>query len=141
MNGPSPQASPATGGAHPDTRLIDAAVLATGGARVALGLAALVAPRGVSRAFGITDDVEAARYLGGRDLIAGLGIMIGHQHGHSKSWLQGAAMVDCADTVVTLIAAKQGRIPARRAITIALVAAGGATSAGMLALAVSSDDG
>lgn len=133
-------ASPTTTGAQlPDAgdwAVLDVAVIATGGARAALGATALVAPRLVSRAFGISGDVEAARYLGGRDLVAGIGILLGHRRGRARGWLEAAAMIDAVDTMVTLIAAGRGRIAPGRAVAVAAVAGSGAATAALLARAV-----
>lgn len=116
--------------------LVDTAIIAAGGARVALGLTALAAPRIVSRAFGISGDIEAARYLGGRDLVTGLGILLGHRRGRARGWLEAAAIVDALDTVVTLTAASRGRMAVGRALGVATIAAGSAVSAALLAQAV-----
>jgi hypothetical protein len=105
--------------------------------RIALGAVALVAPGPVGQGFGIgADNRAAARYLGGRDLVAGIGMVLGRHHGRARGWYEAAAVTDAIDAAVTVVAGARGAIPARRAALIAVLALGSAGLGMLLAQTV-----
>src|SRR5690606_14815954 len=103
------------------------------------GAAALVAPAPVSRAFGLGDGPTArtaGRYLGGRDLATGLGMVLGARHGSARGWFEAAALIDFIDAGTTVIAGTTGAMPRGRAALVTLVAAGSGATALYLARVV-----
>jgi len=110
--------------------------------RIALGTTGLLAPRPVGRAFGIGDDPRAAvaaRHIAARDLVAGVGIVLGRRHGAARGWYEAAALTDLLDAGIAVIAGARGALPARRAALVALLAGGSAAVGMFLARAVDTD--
>lgn len=104
--------------------------------RIALGAGALVAPAPVSRAFGLGEGPTArlaGRYLGGRDLATGVGMVLADRHGSARGWFEAAALIDFIDAGATLLAAKRGAMPVGRAALVVLLAAGSGSVAMYLA--------
>jgi hypothetical protein len=104
--------------------------------RIALGVTALVAPGPVSQAFGLGDGPTArlaGRYLGGRDLATGVGMVLADRHGSARGWFEAAALVDFLDAGATVLAATRGVIPVGRAALVTLVASGSGAMALYLA--------
>ena len=88
----------------------DAAVaLCLARVRIALGVAALVAPRLVARVMGAGRTPTAAasllaRMLGGRDIALGLGTVVALDRGKPvRGWLEGSALADAVDCVACLL--------------------------------------
>jgi hypothetical protein len=101
-------------------------------ARIAIGLAAVVAPGLASRA--LTGRKAAgiepllARMLGARDLTLGLGAVIALDRGAPvRGWIEGAAVADIVDAVASLLAKKRMR---PRAFTGTVVLASGSAALG-----------
>jgi hypothetical protein len=101
-------------------------------ARIAIGLAAVVAPALASRALsgrkaaGI--EPLLARMLGARDLTLGLGAVIALDRGAPvRGWIEGAAVSDTVDAVASLLARKRMR---PRAFTGTLALASGSAALG-----------
>ncbi len=109
-------------------------VLAIGRTRIAVGLAALVAPRLATRMmFGRGSDSDAAtlfaRMLGGRDLALGLGVVIAVDRGAPlRGWLEAGALADAIDCTSALAA--RDALPART-VAGAAATSGGAAIAGL----------
>jgi hypothetical protein len=89
----------------------DAAVALTlARARIAIGAAALVAPRLAARVMGASDSPAGAapllaRMLGGRDVALGLGTVIALDRGKPvRGWLEGSALADAVDCLACLLA-------------------------------------
>ena len=106
--------------------------LALARARIAIGVAAVVAPGLSSRilsgrkASGI--EPLLARMLGARDLALGLGAVIALDRGAPvRGWIEGAAVSDTLDAVASLLAKKRMSPGAFRAT---LLLAGGSAAAG-----------
>jgi hypothetical protein len=101
--------------------------------RIALGIAALLAPGLVGRAFGIGDAPgtrTAARYLGGRDLAIGLGMLLGRRRGQARGWFEAAALVDAIDTAASVRAISAGVMTrAHGTLVVALTSSSALTSA------------
>jgi hypothetical protein len=102
-------------------------------ARIAIGLAAVVAPGLASRALsgrkaaGI--EPLLARMLGARDLTLGLGAVIALDRGTPvRGWIEGAAVSDTVDAVASLLARKRMR-PRAFTGTLALASASAALGA------------
>lgn len=111
--------------------------------RIALGAAALVAPAPVSRAFGLGDGHAsrlAGRYLGGRDLTTGVGMLLADRHGSARGWFEAAALIDFIDAAATVLAGLTGAMPRGRAAVVTLVAAGSGATALALAQQVGTVD-
>lgn len=109
--------------------------------RIALGVTALAAPRTVSKAFGLGDGpatVLAGRYLGCRDLVSGLGIVLSERHGSARGWYEAAAMIDIGDTAITLAAARRGHLSWTHAALVSVLAASSAAVGLALAATASS---
>jgi hypothetical protein len=103
--------------------------------RIAIGVAALVAPRLAARMMGAGRGPTAtaallARMLGGRDIALGLGTVIALDRGKPvRGWLEGAALADATDAVSGLLA--RSELPRR--VRPATVGLGGASAiAGIL---------
>jgi hypothetical protein len=95
--------------------------------RAALGAAALVAPGPVSRGFGLGEGDGArlaGRYLGGRDLATGIGMVLADRHGSARGWFEAAALIDFIDGAVTATAGIRGSMPRARAALVTLVCVG-----------------
>jgi hypothetical protein len=111
--------------------------------RIGLGVTALAAPGPVGRAFGIGGTQSsrlAGRYLGCRDLVAGAGMALSAPRGRAAPWYAAAAAVDVGDALITIAAARRGRLPALHASAIVAVAlASGATGAYLAATDVGDD--
>jgi hypothetical protein len=109
--------------------------------RVVLGATALVAPGPVSKAFGLGEGPSArvaGRYLGGRDLATGVGMLLAGRHGTARGWFEAAALIDFIDAGATVLAASTGAMPKGRAALVTLLAAGSGAVA--LALARTADE-
>jgi hypothetical protein len=110
------------------------AALAIGRTRMAVGLAAFVAPGLVTRVmFGRGGDHPGgrlfARMLGGRDLALGLGVVIAVDRGAPlRGWLEAGALADAVDSIGALVA--RDDLPART-VSGAAAASGGAAIAGL----------
>jgi hypothetical protein len=101
-------------------------------ARIAIGIAAVVAPGLTSRALSgrKATGIEPlmARMLGARDLTLGLGAVIALDRGAPvRGWIEGAAASDTVDAVASLLAKKRMSPGAFKA-TVLL--AGGSAAAG-----------
>lgn len=108
--------------------------------RIALGATALVAPGLVSRAFGLGEGPTArlaGRYLGGRDLSTGVGMVLADRHGSARGWFEAAALIDFIDAGATVVAASRGAMPVGRAVVVTIVASG----SGALALYLARTEG
>lgn len=115
---------------------MDPLATAFAASRIALGATALVAPGPVCRAFGLDDGPKArlaGRYLGGRDLTTGVGMVLADRHGSARGWFEAAALIDLIDAGATIVAGATGAMPRRRALAVTLVAAGSAALAAALA--------
>jgi len=82
--------------------------------RIAIGLAAVIAPGLASRALSgrKAEGIEPllARMLGARDLTLGLGAVIALDRGAPvRGWIEGAAVSDAVDAVASLLAKKRMR--------------------------------
>src|SRR3954454_16341541 len=81
--------------------------------RIALGAAALVAPRLAARVMGAGRSPAGnsplfARMLGGRDVALGLGTVIAVDRGKPvRGWLEGSALADAVDCLACLLARKE----------------------------------
>src|SRR5690242_19273343 len=82
-------------------------------ARIAIGAAAIVAPRLGARVMGGPDAAGGiaplfARMLGARDVALGLGTVIALDRGKPvRGWLEGSALSDTVDAVACLVARDQ----------------------------------
>jgi hypothetical protein len=93
--------------------------------RIALGVTALVAPRPVSKSFGLgsgSGTTLAGRYLGCRDLVTGVGMVLGQRHGSARGWYEAAAAIDLGDALITIAGAVRGHMPAAHAAAVATLA-------------------
>jgi peptide-methionine (R)-S-oxide reductase len=78
--------------------------------RIAIGVAAVVAPRLATRVMGGRRRSEAvaplfARMLGGRDIALGLGTVIALDRGKPvRGWLEGSVLADAVDCVACVLA-------------------------------------
>ena len=78
-------------------------------ARIAVGIAALTAPRMAARIMGRRDGADGLtplfiRMTGARDIALGLGTVVALDRGAPvRGWLEGSAMTDAADGVVCLL--------------------------------------
>lgn len=111
--------------------------------RIALGVTALAAPRFVSRAFGLgrSDGTAlAGRYLGCRDLVTGLGMVLGERHGSARGWYEAAAMIDLGDAAITVAGARRGYLSWPHALAIAALAASSGVTGLVLASTATPDD-
>ena len=81
--------------------------------RIAIGVAAVAAPRLAARIMGGKRAAEGiaplfARMLGARDIALGLGTVIALDRGKPvRGWLEGAALSDSVDCVACLLAREQ----------------------------------
>lgn len=81
--------------------------------RIALGAAALVAPRLAARVMGAGRSPAGtsplfARMLGGRDVALGLGTVIAVDRGKPvRGWLEGSALADAVDCLACLLARRE----------------------------------
>ncbi|MDZ7734354.1 MAG: hypothetical protein U5R31_15920 [Acidimicrobiia bacterium] len=110
--------------------------------RVALGISASPPPApsvGSSGWAPILSPVSPVGILGGRDLVLGLGMILGARHGSARGWYEGAAVVDLIDSGTTVLAGARGSIPAKHAAAVAVLAA--ANGAVALYLARTVDEG
>ncbi|MEU0935688.1 MULTISPECIES: hypothetical protein [unclassified Embleya] len=119
--------------------LIRKATFGWGGARVALGVVALLDPPRVARPW-IGDDADRtgalvfARALGGRDLALGAGAMFAAVRGEPiRAWALAASAADLGDTLITY--GHRRRLPRGRRAFIAALAGGSALVGVSLALA------
>ena len=86
-------------------------------ARIALGIAAYLAPKKVMQAWvgGNADDpttTVAARGLAARDIALGIGILGALEKGApARGWVEAAAMSDAGDALATLLAIRDGSTP------------------------------
>jgi hypothetical protein len=99
--------------------------------RVALGVVGLAAPGMVGRAFGIGNTPlaqVASRHIAARDLVAGVGMVLGRRHGRARGWYEAAALTDAIDAGIAAIAGATGKLPRKRALLVTLVAGGSAVS-------------
>lgn len=104
--------------------------------RIALGVLGLVAPKPVGRLFGIGDAplaTVAARHIAARDLVAGVGMVLGGRHGRARGWYEAAAITDALDAGIAVVAGATGTLPARRAVLVTLLAGGSAATGWLLA--------
>jgi hypothetical protein len=95
--------------------------------RIALGVTALVAPAPVSRGFGIGTGpgaTLAGRYLGCRDLVTGIGMVLGQRHGSARGWYEAAAAIDLGDAAITVVGAVRGHMPVLQAAGVTVLALG-----------------
>jgi hypothetical protein len=95
--------------------------------RIALGVTALVAPGPVSKGFGIGTGpgaVLAGRYLGCRDLVTGVGMLLGQRHGSARGWYEAAAAIDLGDALITVAGAARGHMPIPQAVGVTILALG-----------------
>ncbi len=102
--------------------------------RVALGVTALVAPGPLGRGFGIGAGPQArlaARHIGARDLVAGLGMVLGRRHGRARGWYEAAAMIDVLDLAIVAWAARRRAMAPGRAVAV-MALAGASAAAGMV---------
>jgi hypothetical protein len=78
----------------------------TAGARVAIGVASLLAPRLVARTLTRTEGTSLfARMAGARDLGLGLGVLIALDRGAPvRGWLEASALADGVDVAACLLA-------------------------------------
>ena len=111
------------------------AALALARVRIAIGVAAVVAPGLGSRALSgrKASGIEPlmARMLGARDLALGLGAVIALDRGAPvRGWIEGAAVSDTVDAVASLLAKKRMSPGAFRATV--LLAGGAAVSGAYL---------
>jgi hypothetical protein len=109
--------------------------LAIARGRIAIGLAALVAPGLASRALSgrKAEGIEPllARMLGARDLTLGLGAVIALDRGAPvRGWTEGAAVSDTVDAVASLLA--KGRMSPRAFTATVALASGSAALGGYL---------
>lgn len=114
------------------------AALAIAGLRVALGVAALVAPGLAGRAWiggGASgrDRAVTLRALGGRDIALGAGALLGAgERDELRRWVTLGAVSDLVDTLATTVGF--GALPRRRRWLV-LAACAGAAAGGALAAA------
>ncbi len=111
--------------------------LAVAGARIVLGITALLAPDVVARPW-IGDEGRGpgrrvlARALGGRDVALGLGAVLAARHdGQLRGWVEGAVLADTVDAAATLIAF--GDLPAPGRLLVLAAAASGVAAGAMAA--------
>lgn len=111
--------------------------LGVAGARVALGISAMLAPDLVCRPW-MGDEGRGparrvlARALGGRDIALGVGAIMADRHdGHLRGWVEGGVVADTADATATLVAFGDLPAPGRLLVLVgaAAVAAAGAVAA------------
>ncbi len=109
--------------------------LAIAGARVALGVVAMVNPSLVARPWigevaNTTGSKVLGRALGGRDVALGAGALLAaRKGGQLRGWVEAGALADLVDTLTTI--GLLDRLP-RRGRWLVLVAAGGAAVLGGL---------
>jgi len=104
--------------------------------RIGLGVVALAAPGVVSKGFGIGTGPGAklaGRYLGCRDLVMGVGMVLGERHGSARGWYEAAGAVDLGDTLITLAGTRRGLMPWPRAVLVSGLAMGSAAVGFVLA--------
>ena len=81
--------------------------------RIAIGIAAAIAPRVATRVMGGSRRSERvaplfARMLGGRDIALGLGTVIALDRGKPvRGWLEGSALADAVDCVACVLAREE----------------------------------
>ena len=111
-----------------DRRMDDATpAMSVARCRIAIGLAAMLAPGLASRAMGGRRSGGVAplfaRMLGARDVALGLGTVIALDRGKPvRGWLEGAALADTADCV-SCVLARESMPPAAAAVAGGLVGA------------------
>ncbi len=104
--------------------------LALAGARVALGITALVAPRlplrpWVGKASSDRHARLLARALGVRDLALGMGVILAHRHDAPlRGWVEAGGMADAGDALITAVYAPS-LPPAGRWLVLAAAGGGG----------------
>lgn len=82
-------------------------------ARVAVGVAAFVAPGLAGRVLGADLDSGGRlvmRMFGGRDAIIGVGQILGERHGNARGWYEAAMVVDGLDAAALCVAAVRGDV-------------------------------
>ncbi|HEX5192342.1 MAG TPA: hypothetical protein VFW09_06020 [Solirubrobacteraceae bacterium] len=78
-------------------------------ARIAVGIAGLAAPRMAARIMGGRDGADGltplfVRMTGARDIVLGLGTVVALDRGAPvRGWLEGSAMADAADGLVSIL--------------------------------------
>ncbi len=106
--------------------------------RILLGVTALVAPGPVGRGFGIGGENRlAGRYIGGRDLVAGVGMVLARRRGRARGWYEAAALVDLLDAAITTAAGARGAMPRGRAALVTVLALSSAATGMLIARAES----
>lgn len=119
------------------------AALGIAGLRVALGVAALVAPGLAGRAWigpGASgrDRAVALRALGGRDIALGAGALLGAaEREELRRWVALGALSDLVDTIATT--AGFGALPKRRRWLVLAACAGSAASGALAAAGLGRD--
>jgi hypothetical protein len=107
--------------------------------RILLGCSGLVAPAPVGRLFGIGDSPTAklaSRHIAARDLVTGVGMVLGRRHGAARGWYEAAAVTDLIDASIAVAAGVTGALPRRRAAQVVVLAGGSAVTGFVLARAV-----
>jgi len=110
--------------------------------RVALGVMGIAAPGPVGRMFGIGDTPTAriaARHIAARDLVAGVGMVMGRRHGRARGWYEAAALTDVLDAAIAVVAGATGAMPRPRAALVTMLAGGSAAAGLVLARWVEAD--
>jgi hypothetical protein len=112
--------------------------IAFGAGRSLFGVAILVTPGRITRAWVGADDTRSAvlaRCLGGRDIVLGAGLVLAAARGHDpRPWLAGGALADAVDGIATLAAG--GDIPGNGRLGTAALAGGSALFGAWLASAI-----
>lgn len=102
--------------------------------RIVLGVTGIVAPGPVGTVFGIGATPQArvaARHIAARDLVAGMGMVLGRRRGKARGWYEAAALTDLLDVLVAVAAGRRGVLTRSRA-SLVVVLAGGSAAAGLL---------
>ena len=99
---------------------------ALGWVSIGVGLAAVAAPRSLMKAIGLGDRPSLGRFLGVRDLVIGIGLLIGGQN--TATWCRARGITDALDVALIIVGAATGAFRRDRAPI------GVATGAGFSAL-------
>lgn len=107
----------------------DLEIAALAAIRLGAGASLLLAPRFVAGTFAgaassTGGDRLMVRALGIRDIVLGVGLLMGHQEGRVRPWLRVGALSDAADAVSTL--AGFGDLPKGRRWLILAASSGAA---------------
>jgi hypothetical protein len=101
-------------------------ISALAGLRTAIGVSAYAAPNTTAKLFGLDPDANPqATYLGRlfavRDLVLGVGTMLSEPPAR-RMWLQAGVVCDLADAASSILAKRDGHLPAYAAFSTAAIA-------------------